>query len=195
MFCFTCTTFHKTKIIGRRFWERLEAKRDRIQRQAAKNGGGGSGGGPDANFRDVMKFLAELSEEDREAALNVAMESAVDAIEGTFQQDAKVQAQREIGRLKTMAQTEAIRHGSSGGSTGSRRSSRNPKMRRSSTTGSSASRGSINSSRSSGGGSGSGSAYRVDSTSDSSSSNSSRAGLGGSLMKGGKSWKCRTCGR
>ena len=177
----------QTKIIGRRFWEGLEKKRDRIQKKAAKNGMGGGENSDDMNFRDVMKFLTELNDDDREAALNQAMESAVDAIEETFQEDAKAQARREIGRLKTMAQTESSRGTRHGGP----RSSRNSKLRRSSTTGSAHSR------RSGGGGGGGsgggnrgsgGSQYSVESSSDS----SSRTGLGGSLMKGGKSWKCGT---
>ena len=159
----------QTRIIGRRFWESLEKKKHKIMREAANSSGDAVNSTDDeVNFRDVMKFLSELNDDDREEALNKAMETAVDEIEDSFQQDAKMQAQREISRLKTMAQTEASRHG---------RNSRG-KLRRSSTTGSHRN----SSSR------GSNSVYSVD-------SETQRSGLGGSLMKGGKSWKCKQCGR
>ena len=158
----------QTKIIGRRFWEGLERKRDKIQKKAAKSGGGSGGsesGGvndpSEVNFRDVMKFLAEMNEDDREAALEEALVSAVDSMDETFHAEAHAQAQREIGRLRTMAQTDAVMGGgpstSGSGGSGSRR---NSKIRRSNTVGSASSRSSrpvrLNSGRGGKGGKGGG---------------------------------------
>jgi hypothetical protein len=181
----------QTKIIGRRFWEGLERKRDKVQRKAAKQGDQPDKNPDEVNFRDVMKFLADLNEDDREDALNAAMEEAVDAIDDTFKVEASAQAQREISRLKTMAQTEAVRGGGRSSGSSGRRSGRGH-LKRSNTTGSSslAARGGPSRSRKSG------SAYSVkkSSSSDAGSTNTP-SDLGGSLMSGGKSWKCRTCKR
>tara|TARA_B100000780_G_scaffold239983_1_gene181900 strand:- start:830 stop:2092 length:1263 start_codon:yes stop_codon:yes gene_type:complete len=188
----------QTKIIGRRFWEGLEKKRDRIARNIAKNGPEPDQNPNDVNFRDVMKFLAEMNESDREDALNAAMDEAVGGIDDLFSKrekdEAQAQAQREINRLKTMAQSDDFIRGGgsrsknqrSGG--GVQRHGRSS-LKRSNTTGSA---------RSSRRGSG-GSAYRVESSSSSNSNKTSasisKEDLGGSLMQGGKSWKCRTCKR
>ena len=161
----------QTKIIGRRFWEGLEAKKAEIQNKVKKGRRDDCSGenAEEVNFREVMEYLSSLNEADRTKALNEAMNSAVDDIAGG-NTDAHKIAKREVDRLSRMA--------GSGGADMKR------KLRHRGTTGSY---------------SGTGNKYKI---TESDRKSSKRHGMseimiGGrpSLVDGGKSWRCGTCGR
>lgn len=163
----------QTKIIGRRFWEGLEAKKAAIQKKVRKSRGGGEGAvdAEEVNFREVMEYLTSLSEADREAALNEAMEDAVEDIAGG-NKDAQRIARREVERLSRIA----------GANSGGRRQN----LRRSQTVGGASSQGGSNK-------------YKVmDANRNQGTRHGSSSALAArrpSLNEGGKSWRCGTCGR
>jgi serine/threonine-protein phosphatase 2B regulatory subunit len=171
----------QTKIIGRRFWEGLEAKKAAIQKRVkkARGTGGNDNTAEEVNFREVMEFLSSLNEADRTKALNEAMEDAVEDIAGGSE-DAQKIAKREVDRLSRMA--------GSGGADMRR------KLRRRGTTGGSGSGpGSLSSHRSRKG------VYKVPESDTKRGKrhggSSSMVGRRPSLMEGGTSWRCGTCGR
>lgn len=169
----------QTKIIGRRFWEGLEAKKAAIQKKVKKARGasGGDDTTDEVNFREVMEFLSSLSEEDRTKALNEAMDDAVEDIAGGNEEAQKI-AKREVDRLSRMA--------------GSAGADMKRKLRRRGTTGGSGS-GSMSSHRAGK------DAYKVPESDTKRGrrhgASSSMVGRRPSLMDGGKSWRCGTCGR
>ena len=99
----------QTKIIGRRFWEGLEAKKAAIQKkiQKSRRGGESAAEAEEVNFREVMEYLSSLSEADREQALNEAMEDAVEDI-AAGNKDAQKIAKREIDRLSRIAGSSGL---------------------------------------------------------------------------------------
>lgn len=157
----------RNKIIGERFWKRLESKRESLQKKVRKESGVDDG--EDVNFREVMQYLSSLSEADRENALNQAMEDAIEDIGGSL--ESKNIAQREVNRLSRMA-------GSKGANLGRRG------LRRSRTLGSKQ-----------GGGSAPSIYAARDARGKRHDSVGSRLSQSSTLRDGGKSWRCQTCGR